>query len=64
MAVHVYGFMRTIEDTDWLLEHLRDMTDRNEVIAQTPWRVIDAPPEFITKLSQAIVGIELPVSRG
>ena len=63
VAVHAYGCMRTIDDTDWLLEHLRELTDRNEVIAEVPWRVADAPPEFIGRLSQAIVGIELPVSR-
>ena len=63
VAVHVYGPMRTIEDTDWLLEHLRELTDRSEVIAEVPWRVADAPPEFVTRLAQAIVGIELPVAR-
>ena len=63
VAVHVYGFLRTVEDTDWLLEHLRHLTDKNEVIAEIPWRVDDAPPEFIRKLTGAIVGIELQVSR-
>lgn len=63
VAVHAYGRMRTIEDTDWLLEHLRTLTDTNEVIAEVPWRVADAPPDFIAKLSKAIVGIEMMVSR-
>ncbi len=63
VAVHVYGPMRTIEDTDWLLEHLRELTDGSEVIAEVPWRVADAPREFISRLAQAIVGIELRVSR-
>ena len=63
VAVHVYGRLRAIEDTGWLLEHLRELTDRNEVIAEVPWRVSDAPPEFIEKLSGAIVGLELQVTR-
>jgi len=63
VAVHAYGRMRIVEDADWLLEHLRDLTDKNEVIAEVPWRVADAPPDFIAKLSKAIVGLELVVSR-
>lgn len=63
VAVHVYGRLRAIEDPDWLLEHLRTLTDTHEVIAEVPWRVADAPPEFIAKLSRAIVGLELQVSR-
>jgi transcriptional regulator len=63
VAVHVYGRLRAIEDPAWLLEHLRTLTDVNEVIAEVPWSVADAPPEFIAKLSGAIVGLELEVSR-
>jgi transcriptional regulator len=63
VAVHAYGRMRIIEDTEWLLEHLRELTDRNEIIAKVPWRVSDAPRDFITKLTQGIVGIEIPISR-
>jgi transcriptional regulator len=63
VAVHVYGLLRTVEDPVWLLEHLGTLTDKNEVIAEVPWKVADAPPEFIAKLSGAIVGFELQVSR-
>lgn len=63
VAVHVYGRLRAVEDPDWLLDHLRTLTDQNEVIAELPWKVADAPPEFISKLSQAIVGLELEISR-
>lgn len=63
VAVHVYGTLRSVEDPVWLLEHLRSLTDVNEVISEVPWKVSDAPPEFISKLSRAIVGLELQVSR-
>ncbi len=63
VAVHAYGTMRVVEDADWLLEHLRTLTDKNEVIAEVPWQVADAPPDFIAKMSKAIVGMELVVSR-
>ena len=63
VAVHAYGTLRAVEDPAWLLEHLRTLTDANEVIAEIPWRVADAPADFISKLSRGIVGLELPISR-
>jgi len=63
VAVHAYGHLRVFEDTDWLLEHLSTLTDENEKDAEDPWKVSDAPPEFIAKLTRAIVGIELDVTR-
>ena len=63
VAVHAYGPLQAIEDPAWLLDHLRTLTDENEVIAALPWKVADAPPDFIAKLSRAIVGLELRVSR-
>ncbi len=63
VAVHAYGTLRVVEDPAWLLEHLRTLTDANEVIAEIPWRVADAPADFISKLSRGIVGLELPISR-
>ena len=63
VAVHAYGQLRAIADPAWLLEHLRTLTDENERIVEMPWKVDDAPPEFIRKLSRAIVGLELRVSR-
>jgi transcriptional regulator len=59
VAVHVYGELRAIEDDGWMMEHLRTLTDTHEAIAEVPWKVSDAPPEFIAKLSRAIVGLEL-----
>ena len=62
VAVHAYGILRVVEDPAWLFEHLRTLTDANEVIAEIPWKVADAPADFISKLSCGIVGLELPVA--
>jgi transcriptional regulator len=59
----VYGELRAIEDDGWMMEHLRTLADTHEAIAEVPWKVSDAPPEFIAKLSRATVGLELRVSR-
>jgi transcriptional regulator len=38
------------------------MTDEQESRQALPWKVSDAPREYIDRMMQAIVGIELPVT--
>jgi transcriptional regulator len=63
VAVHIYGRLRCIEDSDWLLEHLTTLTDSNEMTMEVPWKVSDAPRDFIVKKFRGIVGLEMEVSR-
>ncbi|HEX5433996.1 MAG TPA: FMN-binding negative transcriptional regulator [Candidatus Angelobacter sp.] len=63
VAVHAYGRLRVVEDHDWLLNHLRSLVDENERIAEFPWAISDAPPDYIAREMRAIVGVELDVSR-
>lgn len=60
-VVHARAVLRLIDDAAWLLRHIVTLTDEHEVINATPWQVSDAPPEFIARLSSAIVGIDLRV---
>jgi transcriptional regulator len=61
MAVHAHGTLRAIEDPAWILALLERLTDRHETKRAAPWAVHDAPRDFIDKLLNAIVGIEIPV---
>ena len=63
VAVYAYGRLRIIEDLAWLLDHLRALAERSEVIVELPWKLSDAPPEFIAKLTGGIVGFEIPITR-
>lgn len=64
MAVHAHGLLRAVEDPAWILALLERLTATHEAgRAAPPWSVHDAPREFIDKLLQAIVGIEIPVQR-
>lgn len=68
IAVHAYGTLRFIEDEAWLREHLKRLVDRHEgeraaTGGGVPWRVEDAPSEFITQQLKAIVGVEIRVTR-
>lgn len=62
-AVHAHGELRAVEDAAWLLALLERLTDRHEASRAAPWSVHDAPREWLGKIMQAIVGIEIPVSR-
>lgn len=42
-TVHVHGTARTIDDADWLLAHVSDVTDRFEAPRDAPWATSDGP---------------------
>lgn len=60
-VVHAHGLPRVIENREWLLAHLTQLTDVHEAEQALPWKVSDAPQEFTDRLLQAIVGIEIPI---
>ncbi len=62
-VVHAYGPMRAIEDRSWLRALVGRLTDRFESARAQPWRVTDAPADFVDNLLGAIVGLEIPLSR-
>ena len=62
-VAHAHGTARPIEDRDWLLRMLDRLTSFHETGRQAPWRVGDAPGDYIDKLLRAIVGIEIPIDR-
>lgn len=63
IAVHAYGPMRVIEDRSWLRGLVERLTNRYEAGRAEPWKVTDAPPEFVEQMLGAIVGIEIPLTR-
>ena len=60
-VVHAHGIPRAIEDPAWLLDHVTRLSMEHESQQLLPWRVTDAPRDYIDKLLGAIVGIEIPV---
>ncbi|MBF0277791.1 MAG: FMN-binding negative transcriptional regulator [SAR324 cluster bacterium] len=61
--VHAYGVPQFIEDSAYLLNIVSDLTDRHESFRKLPWKVADAPRDFIENQLKAIVGIEIPINR-
>lgn len=62
-VVHAHGFPRAIEDPEWLLKHLNQLTDIHEADQALPWKVSDAPQEFTDRMVASIVGIEIPIMK-
>lgn len=62
-VVHAFGTPRVIDDKDWLLQHVTAMTAKQESGAAQPWKVSDAPADFIDGMLKAIVGIEMPIAK-
>ena len=63
IAVHAHGELEAIEDREWLLNHLSDLTQANENQRENPWAVSDAPADYIGNLARAIVGLRFAVER-
>lgn len=63
IVVHAYGPMRVVEDPGWLRGLVHRLTERHEAGKAQPWKVADAPAEYIEKMLSAIVGIEIPITK-
>jgi transcriptional regulator len=62
-AVHVYGRLEIIEDTARILEVVTNLTNRYEQPRQKPWKVSDAPDDYIASQLRAIVAVVLHITK-
>lgn len=63
IVVHAHGPMRIVEDTAWLRGLVERLTTRYEAGRAEPWKVDDAPADYIDQMLSAIVGIEIPITK-
>jgi len=63
IVVHAYGPLRVVEDRAWLRELVERLTTRHEAARPQPWKISDAPGDYIENMLGAIVGIEIRVSK-
>lgn len=62
VIVHGRGRLRVIDDPVWLRAQLEILVAEHEGGLADPWRIEDAPPDYIEKMLVAIVGIEITLS--
>ena len=63
VAVHAYGTAEVFTDADRLRDLVSALTDRHEAGRNNPWKVADAPADYIDGMLKAIVGFALPIER-
>jgi transcriptional regulator len=63
MLAHVYGDLIIHDDVNWLRKAVSDLTDSFEVDRDKPWKLDDAPEDYVAGQLRAIVGVELKVTR-
>ena len=62
-AVHAYGRLEAVEDKEWLLAHVAELSDQQEAPYAAPWSAADAPANFLATLVHGIVGLRLTIRR-
>lgn len=60
-VVHARGRLRAIDDPAWLEGFVTELTERFESPRAQPWKVSDAPADYVATMLRAIVGIEIEV---
>lgn len=63
-VVHVYGPVVVHEDEKWLRGVVGKLTRKMEgMTSEHPWKMADAPADYLRGMLENIVGIEIPVTR-
>nr|WP_276315746.1 FMN-binding negative transcriptional regulator [Alloalcanivorax xenomutans] len=60
-VVHVRGTLTLEHDPRWLRALLNQLTDHMESGFDTPWRLQDAPEDYLARMIAATVGVRLEV---
>jgi len=63
MLAHVYGDLIIHDDVEWLRKAVSDLTDSFEGDRTKPWKLEDAPEDYVAGQLRAIVGVELRITR-
>ena len=65
-VVQARGRLRVIDDPAWVRRLVSRLTDRHEAaragLPSAPWKVSDAPDDYIASMQRAIVGIEIELT--
>jgi transcriptional regulator len=62
-VAHVYGPLVVRDDEKWLRGQAGRLTKMMEAAQPTPWKMADAPRDYLETMLANIVGIEIPITR-
>jgi len=63
IAVHARGTLRTFDDPVRLHGLLKRLVERNEDRRPEPWKITDAPEDYLREQMRYIVGLELRIEK-
>lgn len=62
-TVHVWGHLRLVDDRVWLRAQIARLTATHEAGRPQPWAPEDAPADYLERMLDAVVGLEITVTR-
>ena len=62
VVVQARGKATLVGEPDWLIRHLNELTDHNEKDQAEPWKVADAPDDYVRAQMKGIKGVRIEVS--
>lgn len=62
-TIHVHGQITTFDDPIALADIVSALSDRHEDGRSQPWRLTDAPHDYVAHLLKMIVGVEIAIDR-
>ncbi len=63
VTVHIWGKPQVIEDAAWLRRQIDDLTFAREGVRPAPWKVDDAPGDYVSAQVRGIIGVQIEISR-
>lgn len=62
-VVHAHGRLRVMDDPAWVRSLVERLTKQHEAGRPNPWKVADAPDDYIDTMLKAVVGIEILIGK-
>ena len=62
-VVHAYGRLEVVQDQDWLLMHVAELSRQQEAPHEEPWSTSDAPESYLAVMARGIIGLKLTITR-
>ena len=63
VTVQAHGSLTLRHEVEWLVPHVARLVARHEAARTEPWRLTDAPDDYVRTQARAIVGLELRIQR-
>jgi transcriptional regulator len=61
--VHAYGRPEVMQEKEWLLRHVTELTAQQERAEARPWALSDAPDGYIEVMLRGIIGFRFGITR-